>query len=108
VACSGSVDRVDGWPIGPPADCGGPAAVSCERMTKAATSALDARDPGHAAIASVRLFEEGAITNALGQRVLMTRSLEMQVAEFVLADGSSKAVGVADWPSGPVTVPYGP
>lgn len=108
VAACGSPPVVNGWPIGAAVDCGGDRASGCRRMISAATETLDQGDPGHPAIASVELHDEAPAVDALGHPILMTRSLILHVARFVLADGSVRAIGVADWPSGPVTVPTGP
>ena len=107
--CTFGPDRVvDGWPIGPAVDCAGAGAASCDRLITAATAELERRDPGHPAIQRAALHDEAPARDALGHTILLTRTLSLSVALFALADGSERAVGVADWPTEPVTVPYGP
>ena len=107
--CTFAPDRVvDGWPVGPAVDCSGAGAASCDRLIQAATAELERRDPGHPAIQGAALHDEAPVRDAVGHVILLTRTLSLSVAVFSLADGSERAVGVADWPSGPVTDPYGP
>jgi hypothetical protein len=105
--CAGPA-AVDGWPIGAEADCGGARAAGCQDLIDAATAALSQGVPGHPAIVSVELHEEGTTVDAFGRPILMTRSILLLVARFVLADGTVRAVGVGDSPGGPVTVLIGP
>jgi hypothetical protein len=99
---------VDGWPMGPEADCQAAKAAECQRLKEAATDDFARREPGHPVIVSVTLHDEGPIVDALGNPILMTRSVFFFVARFVLADGTIRAIGVADSPGGPVTLPAGP
>ena len=84
---------IDTWPIGEPIECVG---VRCEEEIRVALAGLDTRDPGHAAVVSTRLHNEGSLRDpATGNQVLMTRSgacCHVLVAQ--LADGTTRAIGV--------------
>lgn len=108
LASCASPTVVDGWPIGPEADCQGANAARCEALIDAATDAFARRDPGHPLVVRVALHNEGPIVDPVGNPILMTRSVLFLVARFILADGTVRAVGVADSPGGPVTLPNGP
>jgi hypothetical protein len=80
---------IDGFKIGQPAKCSppvgpgaGPMANTCVGFPDKAIAALDAREPGHAAIESMEMY-------------LDARSTAVIVFVFKLADGSTKATGVA-------------
>jgi hypothetical protein len=109
-ACARAGDPVvDGWPIGPQRDC--ERHDDCHALLVLATAALDRRDPGHAAIVNVTLHNEGAIVDASGNTILMTRSGACcSVARFELADGTVRAIGVG-YPGvskEPIALDYGP
>ena len=84
---------IDTWPIGEVIDC---VSARCEEEVRVALVGLAARDPGHAAVVSTRLHNEGALFDpGSGNQVLMTRSgacCHVLVAE--LADGTTRAIGV--------------
>jgi hypothetical protein len=106
--CAAQPATVDGWPIGPLFDCSKVPQGYCDRLLAAARDRLDVRDPAHAVVLAGELHDEGTNVDALGHPILMTKSIELSVARFVLADGSLRAIGVADWPSGPIVVDRGP
>ena len=109
VGCgAGAADVVDGWPIGPAVNCSGDETASCERLTRAAIDALDRRDLGHPVILRVVLHDEAPAVDVLGNPILMTRSVQLLVARFELADGTVRGIGVGESPGEPVTVEYGP
>jgi hypothetical protein len=84
------VQTIDGFPIGNPTPC----VQHCAEWTQLARTALDQRDPNHAEIAVVRMFNEGHIPDLYGPGVLYTRSGRLTVVVFDLADGSVRATGV--------------
>jgi hypothetical protein len=105
---SGNVGTVvDGWGIGPQFTC--PFVDPdrpCAALLPLAVSALDRRNPAHAAIVSSQLHEEGP--DASGNLVI--RSTPFEVAVFQLADGSVSAIGVG-YPgvaTEPMALDYGP
>ena len=75
-------ETIDGWTVGTAANC----APDCARFVDAATTALDRREPGHAAVASVTLYEE---MNAPGRTTPCC-----EVAVFTLIDQNVYAIGV--------------
>jgi hypothetical protein len=99
---------VDGWPIGPEADCQGAKAAQCQRLIEAATEAFARRDPGHSVVVSVTLHDEAPMVDPLGNPILMTRTVLLYVVRFSLADATVRAIGVGESPGGPVTIPTGP
>ena len=83
---------VDGWPIGPPADC---ASTPCEEWLAVAQARLDVRDPGHAEVVKATLHSEGALVAPEGGLQVFARSGGCcAVAVFELADGTVEALGV--------------
>jgi hypothetical protein len=103
---SGSV-VVDGFMIGSLAACsGGTDATSqpnsCTRYPALAEAALDARDPGHAAVVKVQTFSDGAqpgpidVTGDASPPPEASNSIDAYVTVFVftLADGTIRATGV--------------
>ena len=84
---------VDTWPIGPEVPCD--EANHCAEMTSAGLAGFDARDPGHAPVVSASLHAEGALVDAQGRRILLTRSGgPFGVLVVVLGDGTTHAIGV--------------
>jgi len=85
---------IDGWPIGTEVDCA--TRADCRVLLSLARDRLDARDPGHAAVARVTLRHEGTpVDPATGDRILLTRSGGApDVAVFELEDGTVTAIGV--------------
>lgn len=85
---------IDGFTPGALAACSPPVGVdaaaldaSCAGFQKRAIAALDAREPGHAAIVSTQMYADGkqaGVTHAT-----------VTVFVFKLADGSTEATGVA-------------
>jgi hypothetical protein len=103
---------IDGWLVGPPARCEDRVIRTennvevdrgrCADLVAAAAKALDDRDPGHAAVAAMRLHERRWPAN--------TCCGLQYVAVYTLVDGSVKAIGVG-WPgvaTYPYTIPFGP
>jgi hypothetical protein len=102
---------VDGFTLGAPEACSPPvgsidpkyADVSCAGMLRLAASALDAREPGHAAIAATKRYGDGTqpapidVTgNALPSAPASRHpGPDVTVFVFTLADGSIRATGVA-------------
>jgi len=85
---------IDGFTPGMPAACSPPvgpnAAVpagTCSELPGLAVAALDAREPGHAAIVSEGMFTDGRLSGP--------SRITLYVFVFELADGSTKATGVA-------------
>ena len=85
---------IDGWPIGTEVDCA--TRADCGLLLRLARDRLDARDPGHVAVARVTLRHEGtSVATATGDRILLTRSGGApDIAVFELLDGSVTAIGV--------------
>ncbi|HZM73919.1 MAG TPA: hypothetical protein VFC71_11155 [Candidatus Polarisedimenticolia bacterium] len=86
---------VDSFPIGEPIAC-----VSnsrCDEDLALATSALDRRDPGHAPIVETRLFQADARMTSHRDEIDKGLLLipPVTVVVFKLADGSTRATGVA-------------
>ncbi|MCY7288540.1 MAG: hypothetical protein LH624_09905 [Cryobacterium sp.] len=102
---------VDGFTLGALATCSNPvgsidpkySSSSCAGMLKEATIALDARNPGHAAVVSVEQYSDGTrpgpidVTGSGPVPTLAPSHLGPDVTVFVftLADGSVRATGVA-------------
>jgi hypothetical protein len=83
---------VDGWPIGPPADC---ATTPCQAWLAVAQARLAVRDPGHAEIVKATLHTEGTLVAPDGGLQVFARSGGCcAVAVFELADGTVEALGV--------------
>ena len=91
---------IDGWPIGPRADC---STTACQEHLREAADALARRDGPHPQIVDVSLYQEGA-----GAAARTTRCCG--VAVFTLADSTMRAIGVGKNIAGDliVTVDYGP
>jgi len=106
--CAAQPATVDDWPIGQVLDCSKVPQGYCDRLVVAARARLDARDPAHAVVLAAEIHEEGTNVDAFGHPILLTRSIVLYVARFVLADGSTRAIGVGDSPGGIVTVDRGP
>ena len=89
-----AVPVVDGWRVGPIAECS--AGDRCPELLAAAAAGLDRRVPDHAAIAAATLHMEGALVDPeTGDLVLSTRSGgATYVARFELVDGTVRAIGV--------------
>jgi hypothetical protein len=101
---------IDGFTLGAVEDCSPPidvdAAVldqSCAGFPKRATAALDAREPGHAAIVSTTMYSDGTqpppidVTGdaSVPPQPSMHPGPDVTVFVFKLADGSTRATGVA-------------
>jgi hypothetical protein len=81
---------IDGFPIGSAAPCG-----ACTDEIAMATTALDARDPGHAPVLSATPYTDiDPCTNGMSD-VLCSRDAHVYVVVFRFADGSTRATGVA-------------
>lgn len=81
----------------------------CDGLIRAATVALDARNPGHANIRQTSVYQEReAAPDASGLAHIDTRSEPVLVVRFDLADGTLSAIGVLDVPGDPVALDYGP
>jgi hypothetical protein len=85
---------IDGFTPGSLAKCSPPVDVdpaelgdSCAVLPTLALAALDARAPGHAAIVSMQMYTDGKQPADAASNVM--------VFVFTLADGSTKATGVA-------------
>ena len=100
---------IDGWPVGRVMDCNRDA--TCADLAAAATAGLARRDPGHPAIVTLTLHDEGRVVNEDGEQVLFTRSGSCcSVARFALADGTVRAIGIG-YPGisrEPSAIDYGP
>jgi hypothetical protein len=110
--CSGArgAPTIDGFILGALAVCSPPVDVdaatldaSCAGFSKRATAALDARDPGHAAIVSTQMYSDGSQPGPIDvtgdatpptQRSAHPGPL-VYVFVFKLSDGSTRATGVA-------------
>jgi len=101
---------VDGFTLGALAVCSPPVDVdaaafdaSCAGFPKRAMAALDVRDPGHAPIVATSMYTDGTqpaaidVTGNDSPPKLATRHPGPDVTVFVfkLADGSTRATGVA-------------
>lgn len=116
-ATYGSGAVIDGFTLGVPLQCSGPvgpvtsAAIGrgCGGDPQRAMAALDARDPGHAAIVSTTSWTDGTQPGAIdvtGDSPPPTggathSGANITVFVFRLADGSTRATGVACSDSGP-------
>jgi hypothetical protein len=86
--------QVDGWSIGEEAPCAANDA-RCLQMIEVATERLDDRDLGHAPIVQVSVHAEGMYPNDDGELGLLFRSGGFPtIVVFILADGTSRAIGV--------------
>jgi hypothetical protein len=113
-ACVGSSSLVptaiDGFTLGASESCHPPADVdaaaldrSCAGYPKRATAALDAREPGHPAVVSVAMYADGtqpASIDVTGDAAPPTPrprhpGPSVTVFVFTLADGFTRATGVA-------------
>ena len=107
--CAGLLENalIDGWPVGQEETCPEPNAPpgqlpehwDCQAALAlwltTASEGFDRRDPGHPVIIRASLHDEGAMRDAAGNQVLMTRSGGApRVAVFELADGSVRAIGI--------------
>lgn len=121
VGCGSGADRVvDGWPIGAELDCSTeligrvpkvPCDVQFRTFIRAATDAIDRRDPGHPAIVRVTLHQQSTTAvDAFGHEITRTTTGTIHVARFDLADGSVRAIGIGILGIGPDlwTGDYGP
>jgi hypothetical protein len=114
--CGPSGSTVDGFKLGGIVKCSPPtdphAAAggrSCGAFPALATAALDAREPGHAAVVSVAAYTDGTqpgpidVTGDAPPTVSAARHPGPNVTVFVftLADGSTRATGVACEELGP-------
>ena len=97
---------VDGFVLGPLVRCSPPVDVdakaldaSCAGFSRRAIAALDAREPGHAAIVSTETYADG--------RQVASSGISVDVFVFKLADGSTKATAVACSGEPPVCVGVG-
>jgi hypothetical protein len=101
---------IDGFTLGSIVKCSPPVDVdvatldaSCMGHPKRATAALDARDPGHAAIVSMEAYSDGTQPGPIdvtGPGIPPTPAPRhpgpnVTVFVFKLADGSTRATGVA-------------
>jgi hypothetical protein len=102
---------VDGFVLGAQEACSNPVGAidpkyadsSCSGMLDLATAALDARDPGHAAIASIGRYADGTQPGPIdvtGNSPVPTAAAshlgpDVTVFIFTLVDGSVRATGVA-------------
>jgi hypothetical protein len=108
-ACSGST-TIDGFTPGAVIVCSPPVSVDaaaldrgCAGNLKRATAALDAREPGHAAVVSVRMYSDGTQPGPIdvsGDAPPPTPAPRhpgpnVTVFVFTLTDGSVRATGVA-------------
>jgi hypothetical protein len=83
-AANASGGVIDGWPVGPRADC---SKLDCGAYIRAANGALQRRDPDRPSVVDVTLYAEG------DSAPLRTTPC-CSVAVFTLANGSVKAIGV--------------
>jgi hypothetical protein len=84
---------VDTWPVGPELSCD--EAHRCTELTRVGLAGLDARDPGHAPVASTNLHGEGTLVDPQGGRIILNRSGgPFGVLVVVLRDGTTHAIGV--------------
>jgi hypothetical protein len=108
--CSVRGSTIDGFTLGVMVKCSGgiesdPAILDagCMGHPKRATAALDAREPGHAAIVSMEAYSDGTQPEPIdfmGPGVPPTPAPRhpgpnVTVYVFKLADGSTRATGVA-------------
>jgi hypothetical protein len=103
---------VDHWPVGPARTCSGDQAERCEALVGVGRSGLDERNPGHPAIVSLELHQEGPMVDpSTGDKMLVTRSGGCcSVLVMRLQDGSTTAIGVG-YPGisqVPMAFPWGP
>lgn len=109
-SCVGSGSTVDGFRLGVIVKCFGGVGLDaaaqdrgCAGYLKRATAALDAREPGHAAIVSSTMYTNGTqpepidITGDAPPPTPAPRHAGPNVTVFVftLADGTTRATGVA-------------
>jgi hypothetical protein len=92
-AQSQRVQKIGGYAIGEPYPC----ADRCAEWTKAARAALIVREHE---IVRTRMFSERHIPDLYGPGVVYTRSGQLIVVVFDLADGSVRATGVHCGPGG--------
>lgn len=105
-----SAIRIDGFTLGALAACSPPVDVdaaaldrSCAGYLKRATAALDTREPGHPAVVSVVMFADGGQPAPIDVTGDATPPMPapthagpaVTVFVFTLADGSTRATGVA-------------
>jgi hypothetical protein len=103
-------NTIDGFTLGAIVECSPPVDVdaavldqSCAGFPKRATAALDAREPGHAAIVSTTMYADGTqpgpidVTGdaSVPPQPSMHPGPYVTVFVFTLADGSTRATGVA-------------
>jgi hypothetical protein len=113
---AGNTTTIDGFRLGAIEACSPPlvsdaAALdrSCAGYQTRAMAALDAREPGHPAIASIRMYSDGTqpgpidVTGDAAVPTPAPRHLgpTVTVSVFTLTDGSSRATGVACTEDGP-------
>lgn len=113
---SGSSTTIDGFKLGVMAACSPPIGAdaaaldrSCAGDQQRATAALDAREPGHPAVVSIRMYSDGTqpepvdVTGDAPPPDPASRHPGPTVTVFVftLTDGSTRATGVACPESGP-------
>jgi hypothetical protein len=116
-ACVASGSTVDGFKLGGIVKCSPPVDVDaatlergCAGDLKRATAALDAREPAHAAVVSVKTYSDGTQPEPIDMTgdgpppIPAPRHPGPNVTVFVftLADGSTRATGVACEGTGPL------
>lgn len=105
-----ATNTIDGFALGPPVVCSPPVDVdeatldaTCAGFPRRATAALDERDPDHAAIVSIASYTDGTqlgsrdVSAGVSPPPMATRHPGPEVTVFVfkLADGTTRATGVA-------------
>ena len=116
VVPTASAIRIDGFTLGALAACSPPVDVdaaaldrSCAGDLKRATAALDTREPGHPAVVSVAMYADGSQPAPIDVTGEATPPMPapthagptVTVFVFTLADGSTRATGVACVDSNP-------
>lgn len=85
---NGGTGKIDGFPLGNSVNCSASMTAWCDELVALGRQALDQRDPGHAAVDTSRVYEEGPLPTG------MVRSGTLRVVVFGLADGSTHATAV--------------
>jgi hypothetical protein len=106
----GGPTTIDGFTLGAVSHCSPPVDAdaatldaTCAGFPKRAVAALDAREPGHAAIIATTMYTDGtqpAAIDVTGSATLPPHATrhpgpDVYVFVFKLADGATKATGVA-------------
>ena len=100
--------RIDGWSVGESIACEA-STPDCTVLFPLAIETFDVNEPDHASIVSTSLHEEGLYPNERGELVQIIRSTaRMWVVVFQLADGSRRAIGVANILGDPTVFWEGP